>query len=233
MCRCREYRYSTKLGVSAGYRGVGRHITERKRAEAEHRAHVWFLESMDRVNRAMQREAYDSERMMNEVLAEALGGVRLRPGLDHLSMRPECSFLARRHGAHAAGVPGRLRHWRDLPMTAPTRPKWPARRSIAAAPCRPGPSITSARVKPGSPSTLARSEMLMALHPKGDQPYLFGLHQCSRPRLWTNEEQRLFEEIGHRLTGLGGEPHRSPQPARKRAQAGSGAAHRARRVVGI
>ena len=44
-----------------------------------------------------------------------------------------------------------------------------------------------------------RSEMLMALLSKGDRPYLFGLHQCSRPRR-TKEEQRLFEEIGHRLT---------------------------------
>ena len=40
----------------------------------------------------------------------------------------------------------------------------------------------------------------MALLPKGDRPYLFGLHQCSRARTWTKEEQRLFEEVGHRLT---------------------------------
>ena len=40
----------------------------------------------------------------------------------------------------------------------------------------------------------------MALRPKGDRPYLFGLHQCSRVRTWTKEEQRLFEEVGHRLT---------------------------------
>jgi len=44
-----------------------------------------------------------------------------------------------------------------------------------------------------------RSEMLLALHPKGDRPYLLGLHQCSRERAWTADEQRLFEEIGHRL----------------------------------
>jgi PAS domain S-box-containing protein len=45
-----------------------------------------------------------------------------------------------------------------------------------------------------------RSEILMALRPKGEQPYLFGLHQCSHSRTWTKDEQRLFEEIGHRLT---------------------------------
>ena len=40
----------------------------------------------------------------------------------------------------------------------------------------------------------------MALYPKGDAPYLFGVHQCSGERAWTADEQRLFEEIGHRLT---------------------------------
>jgi GAF domain-containing protein len=55
------------------------------------------------------------------------------------------------------------------------------------------------------PATLAqrfavRSRMAMALYPKGVAPYLFGMHQCSGERAWTADEQRLFEEIGHRLT---------------------------------
>ena len=39
----------------------------------------------------------------------------------------------------------------------------------------------------------------MALYPKGDQPYMFGLHQCSYARVWTPQEERLFQEIGRRL----------------------------------
>jgi len=39
----------------------------------------------------------------------------------------------------------------------------------------------------------------MAVHPKVDKPYMFGLHQCSRPRVWTLQEERLFHEIGRRL----------------------------------
>jgi PAS domain S-box-containing protein len=39
----------------------------------------------------------------------------------------------------------------------------------------------------------------MAVYPKGDRPYMFGLHQCSYPRTWTPEEERLFQEIGRRL----------------------------------
>ncbi|HUN68191.1 MAG TPA: DUF4118 domain-containing protein, partial [Burkholderiales bacterium] len=60
-----------ETGRFVGYRGVGRHITERKRAEAERRAHVWFLESLDRINRAMQATS-DIATTMSGVLEELL-----------------------------------------------------------------------------------------------------------------------------------------------------------------
>src|SRR6201999_1936332 len=44
-----------------------------------------------------------------------------------------------------------------------------------------------------------KSFIAMAVHPKVDKPYVFGLHQCSRPRVWTPQEERLFHEIGRRL----------------------------------
>jgi PAS domain S-box-containing protein len=46
----------------------------------------------------------------------------------------------------------------------------------------------------------ARAQMALALRPKGAQPYLLGLHQCSHARTWTEDEQRLFRDIGDRLT---------------------------------
>jgi PAS domain S-box-containing protein len=187
-----------ETGRFAGYRGVGRHITERKRAEAEHRAHVWFLESMDRINRAMQRSS-DLERMMGEVLGEVLevfAGDRAwllypcdpdapswRAVMEHT--RPE--------------FPGVFALRRDLPMTADAAEV--ARAVLGSGSALPAGPGHERQVKPEIAEHFGvRSEMLMALRPKGDRPYLFGLHQCSRPRSWTKEEQRLFEEIGHRLT---------------------------------
>src|SRR5262249_12125376 len=32
-----------------------------------------------------------------------------------------------------------------------------------------------------------------------DQRYMFGLSQCAYPRVWTLQEERLFQEIGRRL----------------------------------
>jgi signal transduction histidine kinase len=44
-----------------------------------------------------------------------------------------------------------------------------------------------------------RSMIATAIYPKVDRPYVFGLHQCSAPRVWTSQEERLFQAIGRRL----------------------------------
>jgi signal transduction histidine kinase len=44
-----------------------------------------------------------------------------------------------------------------------------------------------------------KSIIAMAVYPKVDKPYAFGLHQCSRPRVWKPHEERLFHEVGRLL----------------------------------
>src|SRR5262249_27295262 len=44
-----------------------------------------------------------------------------------------------------------------------------------------------------------RSVLAVPVRPKFGDPWLFGLHQCSRVRTWTPDEERLFAEIGRRL----------------------------------
>jgi len=55
----------------------------------------------------------------------------------------------------------------------------------------PGTAVTQYQVK---------SVLATAIYPKVDQPWEFGIHQCSSARAWTEEEQRLFQEIGRRLS---------------------------------
>jgi len=45
-----------------------------------------------------------------------------------------------------------------------------------------------------------RSQIIMALRPRRGKAWIFGLHQCSHPHTWTEREQRLFTEIGRRLS---------------------------------
>jgi PAS domain S-box-containing protein len=73
-----------------------------------------------------------------------------------------------------------------------------------AAQAAPGPVLSGSCYDLKIPASVAspfsiRSQIAMAIDAKGDKRHLFGLHQCSRPRLWTPEEQRLFQEIGRRL----------------------------------
>ena len=61
---------------------------------------------------------------------------------------------------------------------------------------------------PGNPRSLSmeipnpfgvQSQMLMAIHPLTGSPWVFGVHQCSHARVWNEQEQKLLNEIGHRL----------------------------------
>ena len=187
-----------EIGRFVGYRGVGRHITERKRAEAEHRAHLWFLESMDRVNRAMQG-TQDLQQMLSDVLLATLDIF----ACDRAWLIYPCDPDA--PSWHAV-----MEHTRpQFPGAFALQAELPVDRDVAAA-------FAAARAAPGAvlfgpdydlkiPALAAdrfavRSQIAMAIDAKADKPYLFGLHQCSRARVWTAEEQRLFQEIGRRLS---------------------------------
>ena len=187
-----------QTGRFVGYRGVGRDITERKRAEAEHRAHLWFLESMDRVNRAMQG-TQDLQQMLSDVLLATLDIF----ACDRAWLIYPCDPDA--PSWHAV-----MEHTRpQFPGAFALQAELPVDRDVAAA-------FAAARAAPGAvlfgpdydlkiPALAAdrfavRSQIAMAIDVKADKPYLFGLHQCSRARVWTAEEQRLFQEIGRRLS---------------------------------
>jgi PAS domain S-box-containing protein len=184
-------------GRFAGYRGVGRHITERKRAEEEHRAHLWFLESMDRINRALQG-TNDVERMMSDVL-EAL--------LDIFAC--DRAWLVHPCDPDAASWHAVMEHTKpEYPGAFVENIDQPVDDEIAAVFSAVRAADGAVLFGPGCPLPLPpraterfaiRSQIAMTLDAKVGAPYLFGLHQCSRARIWTLAERRLFEEIGRRF----------------------------------
>ncbi|MFH2054010.1 MAG: ATP-binding protein [bacterium] len=67
---------------------------------------------------------------------------------------------------------------------------------------------TPVQFGPGTPHPLSgdvaqefqiKNLMAMALRPRIGDPWQLGIHQCSRSRVWTPAEERLFLEIGHRV----------------------------------
>ena len=114
--------------------GTAADVTERKRSEEERAAHLWFLESMDRINRAMQG-TNDLEQMMSDVLDAVLEifacdrawlvypcdpeAPSWRPVMEHT--RPEFP------GAFALGA--------DLPIDAEIATVLPKARGLPAVQC--------------------------------------------------------------------------------------------------
>ena len=186
-----------EAGELVEYVGTAVDVTERKRIEEERAAHVWFLESMDRINRAMQG-TNDLERMMSDVLDAVLEIFAGDRAWLVYPCDPEASSWRPVMEHTRSEFPGAFAMGTDLPVDTEVAAVFRSARAATGAVLfgpgyeRPVPVQVGERFS-------IRSTMVMAVYPKVDRPYLFGLHQCSRPRQWTAQEQRLFEEIGWRL----------------------------------
>jgi len=175
-------------------------ITEKKRADQERQARLWFLENMDAINRATEG-MHDHEQMMGELLDAALSVF----GCDRAWIAHPCepesqawrTVMERTHPEFSDSLfPGT-----DLPMD----PEVAHMHRVVSA------SESAVRFGPGTDNPIAggiaerfsvRSRMCLAVYPKVDKPFIFGLDQCTRERIWTEQEQRLFEATGKRLAAL-------------------------------
>ena len=174
--------------------------TESKYPDKDRRSHLLFLESMDRINRTIQGTG-DLEQTMSHALDAALSIF----GCDRAWMVYPCdpesqtwrtAIERARPGFADSSFLGR-----DFPMDAEVAHMHRTVRYSEAAvrfgvrSDNPIPAEIAARFG-------VRSQICLAVDPKIDKPYIFGLDQCSRARSWTLQEQSLFEAIGQRLSTL-------------------------------
>jgi PAS domain S-box-containing protein len=172
-------------------------VTEEKRAEEERRSQLWFFESMDGINRAMQGTR-NLEQMMGDVLDVALTTF----GCDRAWLIYPCDPEAASHRVRVERTRPQYVGAVGLGVEIPNDPEVAGlfRMVLASGgPVRSDPE--SGRAPPSSPAErfAIKSQIAMAVYPKVDKPYMFGLHQCSHARVWTAQEERLFEAIGRRL----------------------------------
>ena len=218
-----------EAGRFVGYRGVGRDITERKRAEAERRAHVWFLESMDRINRAMQG-TNDLEQMMSEVLNAVLDIFACDRAWLVYPCDPEAPSWRAVMEHTRPEFPGAFALGTDLPMAADAAEVFRSARAARGA------------VLPGAGYKLRRrhiaerfniqSQMIMALLTEGRSAILVRTApMLARAHV---DEGRAAPFRGGRPSAhrRAGQPHRLPRPARKRSGGSRRRSARARRAGG-
>jgi PAS domain S-box-containing protein len=191
-------------GDLAEFVGTVIDVTERKQAEEQHQAHVRFLESMDKINRAIQG-TNDLEQMTRDVLGEVLSIFACDRAWLVYPCDPEARSWRAAMESTRPEYPGAFALGIDLPVDAEVVNVFQTARASGGAvqfgPESDCPLPTQLAERFGIQSLIA-----IAIHPKVDRPYLFGLHQCSYPRTWTVREERLFQEVGRRLgdglTGL-------------------------------
>src|SRR5580700_1189277 len=158
----------------------------------------WFLESMDQLSRAMQ----DTEDL--EQLSQLLEAVLSIFGCDRAWLVYPSDADSRRWRTVAQRTCPEFADTPSLDLDLPTDPEIAEVFRLVEA------SEVAVRFGAGGnplSSVLAKrfgtqSQMCLALRPKIGRPYTFGLDQCESPRIWTRQEQELFEAAGKRLATL-------------------------------
>jgi PAS domain S-box-containing protein len=170
---------------------------ERKQAEEERQAHLAFLESMDQVNRAIQG-TNDLEQMMSDVLDAVLAIFDCDRAWLVYPCDPEAASWKVPMEHVRPQFPGAFALGSDLPVTPEVVRVFKTVRASDTPLCF-GPGSKHPLPAEAAAGFSIQSMIGMAVYPKGDKPYMLGLHQCSYSRVWTSQEERLFQEIGRRL----------------------------------
>lgn len=159
--------------------------------------HIWFLESMESINRAI-REAASLENMMTDVLDEVLSIFACDRAWLLFPCDPEAPC------------------WR-VPLER-CRPEWPGVGALGQdMPMTPeGAEVVRTVLRSGAPTPFygtfghripraaaqdqsVKSQLLTPLQPKHGEQWIFGIHQCTHERVWSEQQEALFKEISHRI----------------------------------
>lgn len=161
--------------------------------------HLTYFESMDRVNRAIQG-TNDLNKMMHDVLNEVLDIFDCDrayllypcdPDAESWAVPMECT-RPEYPGANALNV--------DIPLEADLAEEFRIVRQRKGYPVSFGPEAEYPLPKSTSQGFNIQSDLAESLFPKHGNAWQFGIHQCAYPREWSEQECKLFEEIGRRLS---------------------------------
>jgi signal transduction histidine kinase len=155
-----------------------------------------ILRSLEIVSQAMNK-AKDVEHIIDDVLDAVLEIF----GCDRIWLFHPCDpntatikVLAEKNKPE---YPGAFASGEEIPINAQASET--IRKALAAgSPVMFGPGSEN-KIDDVSARFSVLSQMMMAIHPKTGKPWMFGMHQCAFPRVWTEDEQLLFKEISFRV----------------------------------
>lgn len=159
---------------------------------------LWYFERMDQVNRAMQG-TNDLEQMMKYLLDTLLDIFGCDRAFLVYPCNPDHPTWQVPMERTRPEYPGVLPIGVDLPLDPVGAEVYRILRDNDG-PVKFGVGEKYAVPTPMATAFKVQSFITMAVYPKVGEPWSFGLHQCSHPRVWSSDEERLFQEIGRRLS---------------------------------
>ncbi len=155
-----------------------------------------FLKSLGIVSQAMNKS-----KDVGHIIDDVLDAVFTIFGCDRIWLAYPCDpdtatfkVLAEKNKPE---YPGAVASGEELPINA--QESETIRKALAAgSPVVFGPGSEN-EIDDVSSRYQVLSQMMMAIHPKTGKPWMFGMHQCAYPRVWTADEQLLFKEISFRV----------------------------------
>ena len=169
-----------------------------KQTEKENLEHLQFFECMDKINLAIQG-TIDLEQMMSDVLDVVLSIFDCDRAWLVYPCDPKAASWRAPLACNKPEYPGALFQGIEIPMD-PEMARVFRTVLTSSGPVRFGPGSEYPLPAQAAKQFNEQSQLAMAIYPKGDTPYVFGMHQCSYPRIWSREEESLLQEIGRRLT---------------------------------
>jgi|GEM_PF-1316885 len=170
-------------------------ITDVKQAEEQRKSHLAFLENLARVDREMKLET-DAEQMLWKVVQTVFSIFDCDRAWLLYPCNPDAPSFRVPVEVTRPEYPGAKQLNTDVPLS-------PAEaQTLREALTSDGPVVyVEGTDRPVATAERfgVRSQMITPLYPRLGEPWVFGLHQCSFSRIWTEEEKNLFNEIGRRL----------------------------------
>jgi len=177
---------------------ISRDITPRIQAEQERMQHLHFFESMNKINLAIQK-SNDLEQMMGDVLDQMLAIFDCDRAYLMYPCNPQATSWSSPMERTKPEYPGVKSAGLEITMDSEVAETLKILLSNDG-PVKFGPGTSYPLPHDVSERFGFKCFMAMAIYPKTGSPWQFGIHQCSYARTWTTEEERLFQEIGRRLT---------------------------------
>jgi PAS domain S-box-containing protein len=176
--------------------GIVTDITVAKQAEQKQTLNLRFLENMERIDRII-RQATDIEQMMSDILQATLKMFESDRAWLLYPCDPAAESWCVPMERTRPEYPGALALGEEIPMLPEAAERF--RQALDKDEVITIDARDDCAPKEAYKMFSILAEMHIVVYPRSGKPWLFGIHQCSHYRDWTDKEKKQLREIGYRL----------------------------------